>query len=356
MSMMTLEAALSPPPDVLEGAGGFLWWYADMVDAAGNGAVLIWAYGLPFLPGLATAERAGRPQAPGRRPSLNLAVYERGRQVFYLLQEFRPDQVTGTGPEWQFGRNRLLFTAEDTSGVLRADLDMDIPGGGTARARLEIRGAIRRGGAAGAPGGLHGWSPLLAAAAGSLDLEAPGCHIRISGVGYHDRNWGRAALHRLGIRAWCWGRLSDGETEWIWYALQPDGDHAAEELLVRIDRDGTCAVLPGRIVLGGWRRDRFGVAMPAEVRMEPEGAAPVVAVCTAVVDRGPFYLRWQIRQEGGQARGFAECCQPARIDDARWRDFVAMCVAPPEGRGSWLLPWFSGPVQDRHARLLQSLR
>ena len=29
---------------------GFAWWYLDVVDAEGTGLVLIWSFGLPFLP------------------------------------------------------------------------------------------------------------------------------------------------------------------------------------------------------------------------------------------------------------------------------------------------------------------
>ena len=59
--------------------GGFTWFYVDIVDDQGQGATLIWSWGLPFLPGYAAASRAGRPQLPIERPSVNLVVYGGGR-------------------------------------------------------------------------------------------------------------------------------------------------------------------------------------------------------------------------------------------------------------------------------------
>jgi hypothetical protein len=61
---------------VLHSPGRFTWFYVDLVDDRGRGATLIWSWGLPFLPGYAQASRAGRPELPINRPSVNLVVYE----------------------------------------------------------------------------------------------------------------------------------------------------------------------------------------------------------------------------------------------------------------------------------------
>ena len=65
-----------PAPEALTAPGGFVWWYLDLTDGAGNGVVLIWSFGLPFLPGYADAARKGQGQSPASRPSLNVAVYK----------------------------------------------------------------------------------------------------------------------------------------------------------------------------------------------------------------------------------------------------------------------------------------
>jgi len=44
---------------LLEAPGGFAWWYLDALDARGDGLVVIWSFGLPFLPGYRSASRRG---------------------------------------------------------------------------------------------------------------------------------------------------------------------------------------------------------------------------------------------------------------------------------------------------------
>ena len=75
------------PRTLLDARGGFAWWYVDLVDEAGNGVVVIWSFGLPFLPGYASASRAGKGERAGDRPSLNVAVYVRGELAAYVLEE-----------------------------------------------------------------------------------------------------------------------------------------------------------------------------------------------------------------------------------------------------------------------------
>ena len=78
--LITLSSADRPPaPAVLHAPRGFTWFYVDLVDNRGRGATLIWSWGLPFLPGYAQASRAGRPELPVNRPSVNVVVYGAGR-------------------------------------------------------------------------------------------------------------------------------------------------------------------------------------------------------------------------------------------------------------------------------------
>ena len=70
---------------VIHQPGGFAWWYAELLDDKGNGMVLIWSFGLPFLPGYKSANDSGKPETPLSRPSLNVALYEAGEPSFYLL-------------------------------------------------------------------------------------------------------------------------------------------------------------------------------------------------------------------------------------------------------------------------------
>ena len=83
MQMITLTTSESQVPgDIVEAAGGFFWWYVDVIDAQGDGFVIIAAFGLPFLPGYADAARRGEAPPPSERPSLNVCVYDRGELDF----------------------------------------------------------------------------------------------------------------------------------------------------------------------------------------------------------------------------------------------------------------------------------
>ncbi|HCA51752.1 MAG TPA: hypothetical protein DEP24_01675, partial [Mycobacterium sp.] len=78
----------------------------------GRAATLIWSWGLPFLPGYAQSARAGRPRLPLQRPSVNLVVYEGGRERFYLLSELPTEECTWgeDGSSWRLGDCSFSWT------------------------------------------------------------------------------------------------------------------------------------------------------------------------------------------------------------------------------------------------------
>ena len=124
-----------------ETSGAFVWWYVDLVDTTGNGAVLLWSFGLPFLPG----SRDGR--SPRERPALNLAVYEDGRAVFYLLQELDPARCEWDGVgRWSLEDTHIERRDEGGRVHLHADLCLPIPRAGSAVGRLTLEGPLRIGG------------------------------------------------------------------------------------------------------------------------------------------------------------------------------------------------------------------
>lgn len=351
MSLLAVEPPGPVDPALLATPGAFAWWYADLLDEYGDGAVLVWAWGLPFLPGIASAEREGRPEAPLGRPALGLAVYRAGRPYFYTLRAHAPDEVEGDGTTWRFGRSRIASRAHDDVRSLVADLDLDVPGGGRATARLEIAGAAARLDAVGASA--HRWAPRTACARGTLTIESDGGRLAIAGRAWHDGNYAPAPLHRLGMRAWCWGRVALPDADLLWYALRGE-DGADERWVVRLGPDGTGeAREDAGLVLGDWRRDRYGLTLPGRVSL---GDALDVRA-GAVVDRGPFYLRWLVSArevDGRVGHGFAEVCRPDRVDLAPWRPFVRMRVDGP-GRAAFL-PLFTGPAEGRLGRLLRHWR
>jgi len=113
------------------GSGGFSWRYLDLVDDQGDGLVLIWGWGLPFLCPPVTAP-------PADHPSINVAVYRGGRCIFYHLEALDPGRVSRCPGGWCFGDN--VLQSRRTADAWAVDAQLDLPvAGSTARARGTIR-------------------------------------------------------------------------------------------------------------------------------------------------------------------------------------------------------------------------
>jgi len=360
---------LAPPtrrlsPVLRDARGGFAWWYADLVNDAGDGMVLIAAHGLPFLPGYASAHRRDNAPRAGDRPSLNLAVYRGGRRAFYLLHEFAPDEVTWEDDPaadrsvWRFGETTLTREIQDGQVALDIDINTPLPRDDRAVGQLRIHGPLRKPATdeprpTSEPGDdlaawHHDWTPITTATQGSGWLEAGGERFAMSGRAYHDRNGSAEPLHALGIRYWLWGRapLPNG-SERIWYLVWPRGSGGAEPVAIglEIGPDGSTRRwerLP--IERRGGRRGWAGLRVPREVRLGENGEWLRI-VHDRLVDDGPFYQRWLVQADaGGQAvTGIAEAVAPDRVD--RWwhRPLVRMAVqhSDPRRNSRWL-PLFAG--------------
>lgn len=350
-------------PAVLRSPGGFLWWYVDVVTPRGDGAVLIWSWGLPFLPGYAASARAGSAQHPADRPSVNLAVYRGGRPDFYLLQELPADAADPSSPEacQRLGGCTFARAVSDGRLTLDAALDCALPGGlGRLTGTLRLEGVARSVEAAPAPAGdapPHVWTALTGPATASLELAVGGRPFAsIAGRAYHDRNAGRVPLHGLGIGRWMWGRFPFADREAIYYLNWPSDPAAAPVLLgVEIDAAGRTAVFPVEAALGPERAAFPGVTRPETIVLRRDGAEWLRVRHTVVGDAGPFYLRLLSEGvSGGEtATGWSELCLPDRVDLARHRPFVRMRVHRAAGPNSRFLPWFTGPRAGRMARAVR---
>lgn len=355
--------------DVLATPGGFAWWYLDITDAHGNGLVLIWSFGLPFLPGYASAARRDQAPPARERPSLNICIYRDGELDFYLLQTYAPDAVERTAPgEWRFGQSNLKTESRGDSRHVHVDLDCPIPGSdGHATGRIEASGPRARfddGALEPSDRPLHEWRLLTATADGSFDITCPDTTYTATGRAYHDCNLGRRPLHDLGIDYWMWGRMPRDDHEFIYYILWPseDGragapptDRPTTSFGLTIDDDGhtelhrdlECRRHHRQRSLGGmtwWNRLDW---LPAT----SDSDRPTLSVnYRDKIDSGPFYLRFMTESDGH--RGIAECIAPHRIDLARHRPLVNMRVDHRHQTNSMWLPLFSGPKTSRVRRLL----
>ncbi|CAN0466416.1 unnamed protein product, partial [Laminaria digitata] len=311
---------------LLEAPGGFAWWYMDLVNDEGQGAVLIWSFGLPFLPGVASNARRGAPDIPADRPSLNICVYDNHALDCYVLHEFEPHEVTWDREHqrWSFGENHFRVVRDEDRVSLLVDIDTPIAG---TRERLigqvQIDGVARRmqrGSEGDAHDPDHDWTPLMGPAKGSLSLTlGEDRSYAFEGRGYHDRNGGTAPLHELGFSHWIWGRFPFEDHERIYYILWPE-ERGEEPVCVamEIGADGETVVHRDvSIKLAKKRREVLGMSWHERVEIEVDGEPWLNARPVDVLDNGPFYLRFFVEAttpDGQRARGVGEACRPDRID------------------------------------------
>ncbi len=341
---------------VLDHPGAFAWWYADGLDAHGNGLVLIASWALPFWPGDRAARLAGRPVRPRERPSMNLAVYRAHRQVGYWLVEAAPEDASWSDEAWQIGGSRLT---RETDGVGRLRVAIDLPvAGSTGRLRgtIVVEGPLADGADGDAEGfSPHRWAPVLGPAHMRAELTLDGLPwFTLHAPGYHDRNLSWEPLDALGIDRWTWGRQIFGDQLVIHYLSWPSGPHLAPVLhVVVVDAEGHRRVLRERpLRLGRARSTWLGMPWWEQLEVDVDGE-PLVVRYQPPVDTGPFYLRCMTTStwKGHTASGWAEVCLPDRIDQAAFRPLVAMCVHPARGAPSLWLPLFSGTAANRWSRL-----
>jgi hypothetical protein len=381
--MLTLTPAGRPlDRRTLTTPGGFCWWYGDVIDGDGNGVVVIGSFGLPFL------ARRGELDVPQQRPSLNLAVYERGICTFYGLQELGDptatgasmqdpcawtdgDPTTASGARWRFANSLLGYDVSDGEGRFFADLDVTLPVG-RAVGRIAVAGPTRDpaghgihtlgtpNAVVGSDGAIaHDWSPQLGPSRGTATLRLNEREVTIEGSGYHDRNGALLPLTDQGIAWWLWARADvdvgvdvdvdvhgegPGRESRVVYALWPTDVTAASgvgsvcAVGVATDATGATRLVDVDVDVGALHRTWLGMGEVRRLRVGerlPDGSTRpfLTAVAGARVDDGPFYLRHTIRAGINTApahtTGFLEVVDVRRMDRPWQRPFVKMRVSPP---------------------------
>ncbi|MCH2110573.1 MAG: hypothetical protein MK135_14720 [Polyangiaceae bacterium] len=352
---MFSPAPISLSSDFLQAAlgarGGFAWWYLDHIDEQGNGFVLIWSFGLPFLP-----HSRKRPTA-GSRPSIALSLYRQGKCIWYTLQEFDPSQVSQPDVEGNLKIGDCSFQVE--------------------RRETNTVGAIRlRLAAAGEPSPLEGviefegpsvpleksqtteqhlWTPRVPRARVKAQFSQERLAEAFEGPGYFDGNASTVSLLDQKIARWDWARITFPDETLITYTSTSETD--------------------GAVVGGAWRTKGQEIEVPAadEQKLEAEGKVRGFYRLDAperlnlswgsdeysihyyrLIDDGPFYQRYwlkAVRNGSSAGEGIAEVVCPRRIDIAWQRPFVRMRTHAVQGGNSPFLPLFSGPLDKTWSRL-----
>ncbi len=349
--MIPVVATPPGPTDgrALDVPGGFVWWYVDLVDAHGDGLVLIASFGLPFLPGLLDAARRGAPVPPRERPALSLAVYIGGKIAFYLFDVPVSSSFssTATADTIVLGGSTVDVAWEGDRFTLVASLDTDGAGERiTGNVRVSGRSAPSLGGDPVA----HAWSLLCGAGEGAATLRTSTGTMSLAGRAYVDRNLGERPIDALGMTAWTWARVAfPGGDLVVW-----DVDGASPlRLAVWATPDGRRDAFCPALVRGG---SRLALGASAPRLLDVDGRWRLQL--GAPLESSPFYARFPVigtDAAGQTGRGFAERCLPQRIDAAWMRPLVRMCVQQPRERSRWL-PLFAGPAEGRLGRLVRSWR
>ena len=387
------------PNHLLEVPGSFAWWYLDIIGNDGCGAVIIWGYGLPFLP-----QRSSVPphqSAANNHPSLTISIYDRGVESFYLFQEFEQsdtkwisefeqlsepceDEYDRSNPaqkhiqRWNFGDTTIVSEKSDGQVRLTLKLQCKVPADcsdlvGTINCSGNIRPCISM--VVSANGEAiektqqndprHQWTPVLTKTDAQVNLTCSQQHWQFNGRAYHDRNAGQIPLQQLGIRIWWWGRAALPAGELIWYQLHPTTSSEKSEILNYAiwcsDRE-TIVFEHISCVFGGQNHGKYGLASPKLMTLmlpsianqsHPNRIEVELAHC---IDDSPFYQR-TILKNSGRSIGFAEQIRPGRIGTPWQQPFVRMRVHSlrNDDKNSMWLPLFSGPVKGRWKRLIRYL-
>ena len=353
------EAWLSEP-------GAFLWWYIDLIDHNGSGAVCIWSYGLPFSPGLAAQARKGPGLCPIQRPGWNLVIYRNHKPVFYTLQEFKPEDCSWDrdGHVWSMGDT--TFRRTTTEGKVQVDIDFDCALTGLSdrlEGKLTLTGPLRVQDISSQDDDLfdykrqggHTWEPIsMGAAHANLSVKAGTWSVHLSGRAYHDRNGGKTPLQQQGIRHWNWGRFAFPDRELVLYLVEGE-DGTSEWTWMEVDADGHCSFRTvDSVHHDNQKRSIYGPRWSPSIRIKTQCGVCAHVKQSHPIDNGPFYLRHfaTVEISGVVANGISELVDPARVDMAIHRPLVKMRIDS-DNPSMWL-PLFQGPSSGRVGRLFQS--
>jgi hypothetical protein len=346
-TMIGSELGAAPPG--LPGRGdGFSWWYVDLASGPGEGLVLIWARGLPFVP-----PRHGR----GDEVSVALAVYQGGREHFYALDAAPGDRLVDDGRGTvRIGRSSFTVRQDRGRTWVGADVDVAIAGAGRIRGTIEAEG--NRAVVPPLGSGPLAWTPVAPFATGRAALSWDGGAVRMAGRAYVDGNAGDRPLEALGIEDWRWGRLSFPSRELIWFRIAPVDGAAPTLVVLESEEDGRCRVLSDasarfRDGLPGW----FGLRRTTGLELLAGERPPVHVAFPHRVDDGPFYQRYLIeaRSAGERALGVAERVAVPRLAATWHRPLVSMRIQRDAAPRSMWLPLFAGARTGRVGRLLSSM-
>lgn len=313
-------------------AGGYAWWYFDGLSDDGVRAfTAILFIGSVFSPDYARRVRAGQPARAEEHVAVNVALYERGKQVAWVMSEYGERALTGvtaSGPAIGASRIEAL-----PSGGLRVHVrERSAPffwslfaSGGEVAGTIEMTplgqplGPFQLSTGGGEP---HRWRVPMPRARVRVAFDKP--RLSFEGTGYHDYNRGEGRLESAFSR-WSWARFHAGERTLVLYAMK-ERDGAEQALLVDSRRDDALPddaplVVPAKE--GPPRDAGWGLRVPAWFEVD-RGGGPLRCEPKELLEVAPFYARYVATLSDGDtplATGMGEYLDLDRFR-SRWIQFL----------------------------------
>ena len=363
---MFLPQASTLTPEFLRASlssrAGFAWWYLDQVDESGDGFVLTWSFGLPFLP------ESRRQKSALSRPALALSLYKGGKPSFYCLQEYDPTaasepdidgnmllgdsefQITRQGEEISWNIRLILPIAKS-----RERLSAVIQGSAQALKLNEQNGV----GETLSSKPEHKWSPRALGSQAQAQFHYGPQKMIFRGRAYFDGNAATTSLREQGFQRWDWLRVSFEDESFIIYRVGEEVslEREAQVGFYQAEKLGDNLTQGNSATLKFWGRQRgfYGIRGPESVSFCFQEHDYEVAY-THLVDDGPFYQRYIVKAERMGAKpakgvGFSEVVHPEKIDIPWQRPFVRMRRHLVSGKNSRFLPLWNGPLKKGWRRV-----
>jgi carotenoid 1,2-hydratase len=312
--------ALDPRSEALDGPippGGYAWWYFDARSQDGERALTaIFFIGSVFSPDYAARLRRGEQARPEEHVAVNLALYDRGKQVAWVMSEYGEPALKSAGSDGPAIADSHIERLP--SGALRVHIRersapfllslMKIGGRIEGHFDLEpLGGPLGPFHLSSSEGQAHHWHVPMPHARVRVEMKRP--DFSFEGTGYHDINRGEGRLEAAFSR-WSWARFHEGDRTLVLYDMREVGGES--QALIVDSKKGDALADDAPLVVeatdGPLRAVGWGLQMPSWFEVSI-GGTPLRCEPTRLVEVAPFYARYECTlTQGGEplSKGLGE--------------------------------------------------
>ena len=286
--------------------GGYAWWYVDALSDDGNRALAaIFFIGSVFSPSYAAASRRG-PAPAEEYLGVNLALYDRGRRVAWVMSEYPSPRlqastealrIAGSSMSVEDGKLHLRLDERTAPwGLALVGAGRRVDGEITIEPECEPVGGIELGAGSG-----HRWEVPIPRGRIQVRLKHPG--FEFDGTAYHDTNRGVGRLEST-LSRWSWARFHSPSRLTVLYTTL---DKAGQRCSVLVDaKDSDPALKRAPVIvpdgpIGELTRPGWGLELPSGFSVDEGRVGCDVEQCLEVA---PFYARYLARlRDAGPGAG-----------------------------------------------------